>query len=288
MIADPTAKSTVRDAVRGILADESSLAEESKRIARHLHDVQTRRNSPGLIAVILGTTDDEPCVSLVKLEREQGVRVHLTVIEGETLIDLQFLRDLTLTDKTRVFKTSILRSSGADDPESMGGTVSDDQRGQDEGIGVATFFLSTFLGCKLRSSPEKATFEFFDATEEFINADVADPAKKAEYQIGLLATMQEKALDLRPATFAQRHVEPAHRPALLERVKARGLDPQTAFQKDTGLVRNKIRGFKMTFQSGMTLVGKREDLDERVQLPDEQSSEQVVRIDDTVKRLRGR
>lgn len=288
VVADTTAKSTVRNAVRGILADGSSLAEESKRIARHLYDVQTRRNSPGLVAVIVGTTDDGLCVSVVKLEREQGVRVQLNVVGGETIIDLQFLRDLTLTDKTRVFKTSILLSTDADDPDSTWGAVSDDQRGQDEGIGVATFFLSTFLGCKLRASPEKATFEFFEAAEEFINADVADPAKKAEYQIGLLATMQEKSMDLRPATFASRHVDAAHRPALLERIKARGLDPGTAFQKETGLVRNKIRGFRLTFQSGMTLLGKREDLDERVDLPKEDATEQVVRINDPVKRLHGR
>lgn len=288
VVADPTAKSTIRDAVYEIAADESTLAEHSRAIAQRLYDVQTGRNSPGLIAVIFGAIDAKPCVSVVKLEREQGVRVQLNVLEGQTVIDLQFLRDLTLTDKTRVFKTSLLALADPEDPLTLLGFVSDDQRGQDEGMGVATFFLSTFLGCKLRASPEKATLEFFEAAEEFINDDVSDPAKKAEYQIGLLATMQERSMDLRPATFASRHIDPAHRPALLERMKSRGLGPETAFQKETGLVRNRIRGFKLTFESGMTLLGKREDLDDRVELPREDAAEQSVRINDPIKRVHGR
>lgn len=288
VVADPTARPVVREAAQGILSDESAFAEESKKIGQHLYDIQTQRNSPGLVAIVLGESDDGPCVSVVKLEREQGLRVRLKTVEEQTVIDLEYLRDLTLTDKTKVFKTSILQFGDPADPQSMYGAVSDDQRGQEEGIGVAMFFLSTFLGCKLQASPEKATLEFFEATEEFINKDVADPAKKGEYQIALLATMQEKAIDLRPATFASRHIDAAHRPALLQRIQERELNPQASFQKETGLVRNKIRGFKLTFESGMTLVGKQEDLRERVELPGEDDPEPTVRITDAIKRIRGR
>jgi hypothetical protein len=38
---------------------------------------------------------------------------------------------------------------------------------------VASFFLATFLGCQLKTNPEKATRDFVVATEQFINEDIA-------------------------------------------------------------------------------------------------------------------
>lgn len=87
----------------------------------------------------MGTTNAGPCVSVIKLEREEGVRVRLDLVDGQRVIDLEFLRDLTLTDKTKVFKTSILVLDDADITASLYGAVSDDQRGRIEGGGVANF-----------------------------------------------------------------------------------------------------------------------------------------------------
>jgi hypothetical protein len=288
VVADQTGNPVVRDAVKRIRADERTLAKESKKIAQHLFDVQTKRNSPGLVTVVVGTTDAGPCVSVIKLEREEGVRVRLDLVDGQRIIDLEFLRDLTLTDKTKVFKTSILVLDDPDNAGSLYGAVSDDQRGRMEGGGVANFFLYTFLGCKLRENPEKVTLEFFDGAEEFINEDVPDPAKKARYQVALLATMQDNVMDLRPRGFANSHLDAHDRPTFLERITGKGIDPDTAFQKDTGLIHNKVKGFKLIFESGMTLLGRREDLDERVHLPSEDDASSDVRISDAIRRLQGR
>jgi hypothetical protein len=288
VVADPTGSHVVRDAVQHIRADQNQFAEESKKIAQHLFAVQTKRNSPGLVSVVVGTTNAGPCVSVIKLEREEGVRVRLDLVDGQRVIDLEFLRDLTLTDKTKVFKTSILVLDDANITASLYGAVSDDQRGRMEGGGVANFFLYTFLGCKLRENPEKVTLEFFEVAEEFINEDVADAAKKARYQVALLATMQDNIMDLRPRGFANSHLDAHDRPAFLERIAGKGLDPDTAFEKDTNLIRTKVQGFKLIFESGMTLVGRREDLDERVHLPAEGDDSPEVRINDEIKRIQGR
>ena len=288
VVVDPTGHPAVRDAVQRIQADQRLLAAESQAIAQHLFHIQTKRNSPGLLAVIAGSTDAGPCVSIIKLEREEGVRVRMNLVQGQRVIDLEFLRDLTLTDKTKVFKTSILLLGEVHTTDSLHGTVSDDQRGRSEGTGVANFFLYTFLGCKLRENPEKITLEFFEAGEEFINEDVSDPIKKGRYQVALLAAMQDNVMDLRPRGFANTHLEANDQSAFLQRAASRGIALETAFEKDTHLIRSKIQGFKLIFQSGMTLIGRREDLDQRVHLPEEGEAAQEVRISDSIKRLQGR
>jgi 37-kD nucleoid-associated bacterial protein len=181
--------------------------------------------------------------------------------------------------------TSLLRLDQANETESMYGLVSDDQRGRDEGAGVATFFLSTFLGCQLKTNPQKATRDFVFAAEQFMNEDVASDERRAAYQIALLAKMQDETLDLRPREFADQNLRANDRPRFLERVAAHGLDPDQTFEKDTTLA--KVGGFKMVFEHGMTLLGSRQDLAERVSVPDAAGVDGVV-IQDTLKRLAGR
>jgi nucleoid-associated protein YejK len=179
----------------------------------------------------------------------------------------------------------LLRLADAGTPLSMYGLASDDQRGRDEGTGIADFFLATFLGCQLRTNPETATRDFVRAAEQFINEDVASNERRAEYQVALLAKMQDQTRDLRPRTFANEHLRAHDRPRFLERVVEQGLDPDISFEKDTSLA--KVSGFRLVFEHGMTLVGSREDLDQRVEIP-EVPGVDGVRITDTLKRLTGR
>ena len=179
VLVDPEGSPSVRDAVTGLLTDPTRLVELSRALAEHLHAVQTGRNSSGLLTVLLGQTDSGPCVSVLKLEREEGLRFKIdTDQSGRRTVDLELLRELTLTNKTKVFKTSLLTLGSIGDPHSMFGRVSDDQRGRDDGIGVATFYLATFLGCQLKANPERVTLDFVQASERFFNEKIANPEKR--------------------------------------------------------------------------------------------------------------
>lgn len=285
-IADPNESEIVRNGVTSVLADAGGLVTISKSFAEHLDHSQTRRNPAGLLAVGVGAVDEGDVIAVLKLEREQGLRLHFDVAGGHAEAILQFLRDLTLTDKTKIFKTSLLRLETAGDAASMYGVVSDDQRGRDEGAGVATFFLATFLGCQLKTNPEKATRDFVLATETFINQDVTSDERKGNYQVALLAKLQDQSLDIRPRAFANASIEPNDRPRFLQRVAEQGLDPNQTFAKDTS--RAHADGFKIVFEHGMTLVGSREDLDQRVDIPEVAGVANGVVIKDTLKRLDGR
>jgi hypothetical protein len=281
VLADEHEDPTVRAAVTEATANPNRLVPASRAIAQHLYEIQTGRNSPGLLAVLRGSVDERPCLSILKLEREQGLRVHIEVAQGTAVVDLELLRDLTLTDRTKVFKTSLLRV--AETPESLEGRVSDDQRGRDEGVGVATFFLTTFLGCKLRISPDQATRQFAEAAEKFFNEQVHDAERRARYQVALLAKLQDNSLDLQPRDFARGNLEPADRSTFLDYVRDGGIETDTAFEKDVSLARAK--GFKMIFQSGMALTGSLTDLERRVE-PRQNGS--GAEINDPIARLQGR
>jgi hypothetical protein len=285
-IADPNESATVRNGIAAILATHTDLVAVSKTFAEHLDRSQTKRNPAGLLAVGIGRVDEGDVVAVLKLEREQGLRLRINIVGDHTEVDLQFLRDLTLTDKTKIFKTSLLRLGQAGDADSMYGVVSDDQRGRDDGAGVATFFLATFLGCQLRTNPEKATRDFVLATEAFINQDVTSVERRANYQIALLAKLQDQSPDIRPRDFANANIEPNDRPTFLQRVAEHDLDPNQTFAKDTA--RAHAQGFKITFEHGMTLVGSREDLHQRVQVRETAGAANGVVINDTLRRISGR
>ena len=151
---------------------------------------------------------------------------------------------------------------------------------------MADFFLSTFLGSQLRISPARATLEFVQAAEEFFNDSVKNPEKRGQYQVALLATMQDQQLDVAPEEFAANHLDTADRPGFLDRVGQHGLPPGTAFEKDISLV--KVKGFHMTFENGMVLVGGSDDLRERVRIRGEDATRPGVDINDAIKVIRGR
>jgi 37-kD nucleoid-associated bacterial protein len=285
-ISDPNETAVVRAGVASILADKSELVSVSKMFAEHLDRSQTKRNPAGLLAVGVGGVREGDVVVVLKLEREQGLRLRIDVVGDHTEVDLEFLRDLTLTDKTRIFKTSLLRLEQVGDPTSMYGLVSDDQRGRDEGAGVATFFLATFLGCQLKTNPEKATRDFVLAAEAFINQDVTSDERRATYQVALLAKLQDQSMDVRPRDFANASIEPNDRPRFLQRITEYGLNPNQTFAKD--ISRAHSDGFKIVFEHGMTLVGSREDLDQRVRIPEVAGTQNGVVINDTLKRIIGR
>lgn len=288
VVADSNADPTVRAAVARIGADPLVLAAESQTIARRLDHIQDARNPAGLLAVVSGRVADQACVAILKLEREEGLRVRVRLVDGRRTIDMEHLRDLTLTDKTKVFKTAILVTSAPDRPDLVVGRASDDQRSLIEGDGVANFFLAKFLGCKLKVNPAIATRAFFEAVETFINEDVASPEKRAKYHLELLQALEGPVLDVQPRRFAERSVESNDQPALLANVAARGLDLDSTFARDIGLIERRLRGFKLVFESGIVVVGGAEDLRDRIELRDNDSRNPGADINDTIRRLQGR
>jgi 37-kD nucleoid-associated bacterial protein len=283
VVVDDEREQVVPEAVAEIVADPAKLLDLSKQIALHLDEKQHAGTSSGLLAVVHGLASGVPCVAIIKLERERGVRFAIDTVDGKHIVDLELLRNLTLTDKTKVFKTAVLLCAGGQDATAVEGYVADDQRSTAQGRQVATFFLSAFLGCKPKVPAAQITYDFVKAANESFNEDVESPERKGRYQVALLSAMQSNVADIKPKSFASTHLDREDRPAFLERVRRAGIDPEVTFAKDTSRV--KVSGFRMIFDSGMVLVGDMESLDQRVKLPEKQDGQEPVELNDTVQRL---
>ena len=283
VVADPDEQAqVVCDAVGEVLPDPDELVERSKVIATHLHTIQSKVNSSGLLAVVLGKVGETPCVCLIKLEPERGVRFAIDTVDGRHVVDLELLRNLTLTDKTKVYKTALLFWDGT----GITGWAADDQRTTATGQQVATFFLAKFLGCRPKLPAAQITYEFVKAASASFNEDVQSPKRRGRYQVALLSVMQDNTTTITPRTFAETHLEAEDRQPFLARVeKAASVAPNTTFGKDTSRVN--VSRFRMTFTSGnLVLVGDREALDSTVVIPDDDKPDDPVelrtRVDDVL------
>jgi hypothetical protein len=85
----------------------------SRTVAEHLYATQTGQNSTGLLTFIRGEVDEQRCFGILKLEKEEGARFQLQEIEGHRTFTLEQMRQLMLTDSTRVFKASLFRLAQA-------------------------------------------------------------------------------------------------------------------------------------------------------------------------------
>ena len=143
----------------------------------------------------------------------------------------------------------VFSAGGARDGEPLRGHVVDDQQG---GGGVADYFVE-FLGCKFVLRPDVLTERFFKITQSYSNrVTKGDAETTAEYEIGLLAEMQNQARRLSPQQFAQRHLKPEHQDGYLAKIEEAGI-PVAGFNKDTTLITRSIRRVKIQTGRGASV-----------------------------------
>jgi hypothetical protein len=277
---DPQSPSVVPGLVAGIVANHAQLVPASQQMAEQLHHVQTGVNPAGLLCVALGTTEGASSVAVLKVERENGIQVRPQQRGGNRSLTMHFLDDLMITGKTRIFKASAFEGHTV---ERLDGRVADDQRGPEHPGEVASFFLSSFLGCRLKAISSMATKQFFLTTEQFIDERVDNPERKADYTIALLTTMKAPSRDIRPRDFAEQYFDLADRTPYREYMAEREVAVDQVFEKDTALVANRIRKVRMETRHGLLLLGPDNEIRDRVEV----RSEQVV-INDRVVKTQGR
>lgn len=282
---DPGETSPVPDHLVAIVADDNAIVDKSQQIARHLWSCQTGVNPAGLLIVCTGSVDRQRCVGVLKLEREDAIRVHQTAKDGAKTFSIAHLRDLMLGKNTKVFKASLFTvADGA--PATIDGLLSDDQRGYDPHTEVAQFFLRRFLGCRLKTADDVATKMFFETTQEWINEQVDDDARKARYEVALLAQMNAPSVTITPKTFADESLEvddrTPYRNFLVERAA-----PVTRFDKDVRLVERRIAQMTLATHNGIRISGTQEAIDERVSVNPEGAEEPVIEVRDRLKDVRG-
>jgi hypothetical protein len=280
---DTDSTSPVPDHVIELLSaagDEADdvLVRTSRAMAQHLYSTQTGSNSPGLVIVCRGSVDGAAAVAIMKLEREDAIRVSQVQQDGHPTFDVEYLRDLMLGKNTGVFKAALFKLEQA----ALDGLVSDAQR-SDVKTEVANFFLHRFLGCRLKTAPDVATKAFFTASQEFINT-LADPEKQARYEIALIAALNTPGATMTVGSVANQ-LETEDRQPYRNFLQEREA-PTARFDKDTRLIAGQLRQMVFGFrESKLRLSGPPEDVERFVRFNEAQAA--PVEIHDQVKDVRG-
>lgn len=254
---DPSSASPVPQLILDYFArpgNEDAFVDISKQMAAHLHSLHTGATSPGLLAVIEAVEGSSAGggrkLVLLKLEKESGVEVTPTrTPDGRQTFSVQVL-ETTLNEKTRVFKAAIF--DAASTLADIGGKASDNQRSAQFGEEISNYFLS-FLGCRHREDPARATAAFVDRVQQFVNT-VVPQDNRAALQTAMLAELASEDRFIDPVRFADRYLPSGIRDDFLQPFIAP--DGSSApIEKDDALIDETLAKVVYVFENGLVLTG---------------------------------
>lgn len=281
---DPGTQSSIPQLVTATLGRKHGFVKMSCQAAVALASSHTGATSGGLLTVAECAIGTWPGLLLLKLEKEEGVRVERVGGVGRRTLSVEHIRTLMLTSKTRVFKVGLFVRKGAKNGDILG-LVCDPQQPRTSETGVAQFFLETFLGCRLTQQPDVVTRDFFHAFEGFLSASVADPEVQTRYRMAVTSELASQDQTVDPKTFARKHLAIEHRKLLMGALELLGV-PTSLFPKDTKLVKARLEKLRLDFQHGIHVIATREAAKERMKFKTLSNEQLEVTIRDKVIRTR--
>lgn len=256
----------------------------SKDVATQLNRVQKGNSPTGLLTFIEIAVGNKKGIAILKLELEEGGRILQTEVEGKLTFDLSHLRDLILTDKTKLFKIALF----LEDCRSLhgfDGKVCDNQLVSQQKQDVAFFFLETFLGCKVSGDPKAETKAFFYAAQEFFNDEVEDPVVSSSYGIHLLSYLTQERNTISPRQFANEHLAVAHRDPFVKYLEKKGVRSR-GFSRNTSLIEQHLKDLVVEFENGVKISGKKENFKDAVKLTSQKNGTTKAEVVSKVKSVR--
>lgn len=268
VVHDPDSASPVPHSVVKFFAaasmGEDEFVDMSRDIARYLHLKQPGGSNAGLAAVIEGTVGAGAaagkCLVVLKLEQESGVHFEQKWV-GDKLTYTVTLEDVTMTDKTKVFKAALFER--CDSVASLRGRLSDDQL-SDSVLGreIAEFFLSSFLGCKLLALPKIVTKQAVERINEFINEQPEE--ERAGLGRALRVELESNDTTLNVEAWAQKHLPVDRQDELVNRFRLEdGSVP--IIPKDDEMVRPLFHKMVVEYSNGVRVSGPPPEVESAVQ-----------------------
>ena len=271
-----------------LLGHTTDFVRMSKSIAKHLYESQTGVNSPGLLCLVAVTIDGSPGIAVLKLDREAALRIEQNNTSAGATYDLEHIRNLILSERTKVFKAALfLLSPTPDDATRILGTVSDNQRAYAPLSEVADFFLKGFLGCTFAQSPSEITKKYFLHSQDFFLSEIDDADKQADYVMALISDMNSNQGTVSPRAFADNHLHLDDRQEYIDSLANNDL-PVQEFTKDISSVKTQIRKMRIAFESGVNVFVPPGTLDKEVVVSSLDDGRAHLQVRDRVVEMRGR
>jgi hypothetical protein len=282
---DPVAQSPFPGLLKKYLdAPRADFVEVSQKMAEHLHNIQDGTNAGGLLAVIDCAVGDDRAVGIIKLEKEEGVNIKQMMLKGLPTFDLQVLKSLVLTEKTRIYKVALFVAlPGSDEYDAA---ASDNQTGYGSYNELASFFLKRFLGCKLKKEPIVATSHFFEAAKTFFNEVVDDPEKRVQYHDHVVSEMLSQSPTISSEQFAETYLPVDLRQRFVSHLEAKEVPAN--FPKNTELINRRLKKTLYEFGSGIQVIVPNEQAESHIKLTKLEGGETKVEIQDRLKEVKGK
>jgi len=266
IIFSAESESPVPDYVRTLLnKPEKNLSNEdfvtlSKAIAQHLNTIQTGVNPGGFVTIIIGKNKNFHFAALLKIERDEGVRLEETERDGKKTFKINNIHDLILTKNTKFFKISLFLSENIGTGKYLGMICDNQLAGKKD---YANFFLDDFLGCNLTDDPSMKTQDFFKVATKFIQKFVKDPVVQSKYRLHLLSSLSNEGKTIQPRKFAASSLQLEHRDQFESFLIKEGVGVNDIV-RDTSLIDKDIKEMILEFENGVRIIGNQENFEENV------------------------
>lgn len=234
---------------------DPGFVEHSRVFADALATAQVSRQIPGGLMVVFDGTVGNPATpffGLMKAELHEGF---LKTAD----LQAQYVDDLFLSPKTKLYKIGIFISDGANPrpelPEGWKATVYDSGMTASNRDGAATYFYGNFLGLDIPINAAQQVKKFFDETKAFIKASSLDEADKIDLYNGLYSYLKlDRGNTIQTSRFASTYMNEDLADDYLNHMRRQRF-PTSAIAKDLAEVQGVLRLRKFRFPRSITLTG---------------------------------
>jgi hypothetical protein len=246
----------------------------SKQIANHLNIIQTGVNPGGFVTVIIGKNKKLNFVALLKIERDEGVRLEETERNGKKTFKINNIKDLILTKNTKFFKVSLFLSDNIEEGKYRGLICDNQLSGKTD---YANFFLKKFLGCSLTEDPLIKTKDFFDNTMIFFKQNVNDPIIQSKYRLHLFSYLSNEGNIIQPRKFASTSLQTEHRDPYEKYLIKKGVGIKDII-RNTALIDRSIKNMFLEFENGVKIIGNQKNFEKNVKTEQLKSGETKAEV----------